>query len=39
MMEKSKEMAREKGYAETLFHRRRYLPDINSKNGTMYNDT
>ena len=34
-MEKSKEMAREKGYAETLFHRRRYLPDINSKNGTV----
>ena len=34
-MEKSKEMARAKGYAETLFHRRRYLPDINSKNGTV----
>ena len=34
-MEKAKEMAREKGYAETLFHRRRYLPDINSKNGTV----
>ena len=34
-MEKSKEMAREKGYAETIFHRRRYLPDINSKNGTV----
>ena len=33
-MEKAKEMAREKGYAETL-HRRRYLPDINSKNGTV----
>ena len=29
------EMAREKGYAETLFHRRRYLPDINSRNGTV----
>ena len=28
-------MARAKGYAETLFHRRRYLPDINSKNGTV----
>ena len=26
-MEKAKEMAREKGYAETLFHRRRYLPE------------
>lgn len=25
----------EKGYAETLFHRRRYLPDINSHNGTV----
>ena len=34
-MEKSKEMARQKGYAETLFHRRRYLPDINSKNATV----
>lgn len=31
-MEKAKEEAREKGYAETLFGRRRYLPDINSKN-------
>ena len=26
--------ARENGYVETLFGRRRYLPDINSKNGT-----
>ena len=34
-MEKSKEIAREKGYAETIFHRRRYLPDINSHNGTV----
>ena len=34
-MEKSKEVAREKGYAETIFHRRRYLPDINSRNGTV----
>ena len=34
-MEKSKEMARENGYAETLFHRRRYLPDINSRNATV----
>ncbi len=24
------ESARQKGYVETLFHRRRYLPDINS---------
>ena len=34
-MEKSKEIARKKGYAETIFHRRRYLPDINSRNGTV----
>ena len=34
-MEKSKEIVRQKGYAETLFHRRRYLPDINSHNGTV----
>ena len=34
-MEKSKEIAREKGYAETIFHRRRYLPDINSRNATV----
>ena len=34
-MEKSKKTASEKGYAETLFHRRRYLPDINSRNGTV----
>ena len=34
-MEKSKEIVRKKGYAETLFHRRRYLPDINSHNGTV----
>ena len=27
--------AREKGYVETLFGRRRYLPDINSKNFTV----
>ena len=27
--------AREFGYVETLFGRRRYLPDINSKNGTV----
>ena len=26
--------ARETGYVETIFGRRRYLPDINSKNGT-----
>ncbi len=34
-MEKAKEMAREKGYVETLFHRRRYLPDINSHNANV----
>ncbi len=34
-MEKAKELARNKGYAETLFHRRRYLPDINSTNSTV----
>lgn len=27
--------AREKGYVETLFGRRRYLPDINAKNATV----
>ena len=36
-MEKSKQLARERGYAETLFHRRRYLPDINSRNATVRN--
>lgn len=34
-MEKAKETAREKGYAETLMHRRRYLPDITSHNATV----
>ena len=34
-MEASKQAAREKGYAETVFHRRRYLPDINSHNATV----
>ena len=36
-METSKEMARHQGYAETFFHRRRYLPDINSRNATVRN--
>lgn len=36
-MEQSKETARAKGYAETFFHRRRYLPDINSHNATVRN--
>lgn len=31
-MDKSIEVAREKGYVETIFHRKRFLPDINSRN-------
>ena len=34
-IEDTKAAARETGYVETLFGRRRYIPDINSKNGTM----
>ncbi len=34
-MEQAKESAREKGYAETMFGRRRYLPDIKSGNNTV----
>ena len=34
-MEKAKEQAREKGYVETFFHRRRFLPDIHSANATV----
>ena len=34
-MEKSKEVARQKGFVVTLFGRRRYLPDINSHNATV----
>jgi DNA polymerase-1 len=34
-METSKEIARKQGYVETFFHRRRYLPDINSHNATV----
>lgn len=34
-MEQAKETARKQGYAETLFHRRRYLPNINSHNATV----
>ncbi len=34
-MDKAKEIARQKGYVETFFHRRRYLPDINSRNNTV----
>lgn len=36
-MEKAKELAREHSYAETFFHRRRYLPDITSHNATVRN--
>ena len=36
-MERAKETAREHGYAETFFHRRRYLPDITSHNATVRN--
>ena len=31
-MENIIEKAKEKGYVETLFHRRRYVPELNSKN-------
>lgn len=31
-MDKSIQVAREKGYVETIFHRKRFLPDINSRN-------
>ena len=31
-MEKAVDVARKKGYAETIMHRRRYLPNINAKN-------
>ena len=34
-MEKSINEAREKGYVETLFGRKKMLPDINSKNGVV----
>ena len=34
-MENAKQTAREKGYAETMYGRRRYLPDINSHNATV----
>ena len=34
-MEQAKETARANGYVETFFHRRRYLPDINSGNATV----
>lgn len=34
-MDKSIEVAKEKGYVETLFGRKRFLPDINSRNGVV----
>ena len=34
-MDKSIEVAREQGYVETLLHRKRFLPDINSRNGNV----
>lgn len=34
-IEQQKEIARQRGYAETLFGRKRYLPDINSQNATV----
>ncbi len=34
-MEQAKEQARQQGYATTLFGRRRYLPDIQSRNATV----
>lgn len=34
-MEQAKQTARQQGYVTTLFGRRRYLPDINSQNGTV----
>ena len=34
-IEQQKELARQKGYAETLFGRKRYLPDILSRNATV----
>ena len=34
-MDKSIEIARQNGYVETIFHRKRFLPDINSKNAVV----
>jgi len=36
-MDKTIEFAKEHQYVETIMHRRRYLADINSKNGTVRN--
>lgn len=34
-MDQSIQVAREQGYVETIFHRKRYLPDINSRNAVV----
>ena len=34
-MDQSIQVAQEHGYVETIFHRKRYLPDINSRNATV----
>lgn len=34
-MDQSIQVARENGYVETIFHRKRYLPDINSRNAVV----
>ena len=34
-MDKSLQVAREHGYVETIFHRKRFLPDINSRNAVV----
>ncbi|MBQ8673355.1 MAG: DNA polymerase I [Bacteroides sp.] len=34
-MDQSVAVAQEKGYVETIFHRKRFLPDINSRNATV----
>lgn len=34
-MDKSVKVAQEKGYVETIFHRKRFLPDINSRNAVV----
>ncbi len=34
-MDKSIQVARENGFVETIFHRKRYLPDINSRNSVV----
>ena len=41
-MDQSIRLAQEKGYIETIFKRKRYLPDINSRNAVsvgMQNET